>query len=56
MLVIGFHGALEVDRFVKPLLTFIVLGWMIWLTIKPERWVALLRAPSPAAEKEMAGL
>ncbi len=56
VLVIGFHGALEVDRFVKPLLTFIVLGWMIWLTIKPERWVALLRAPSPAAEKEMAGL
>jgi hypothetical protein len=50
-LVIGFHGALEVDRALKPLLTFIILGWMIWLTLVPERWVELLRpgtsVPSP---------
>lgn len=42
-LVIGFHGALEVDRALKPLLTFIILGWMIWLTIEPTRWVELFR-------------
>lgn len=47
VLVIGFHGALEFDRFVKPLLTFIVLGWMIWLTIEPQRWVALLAPHTP---------
>ena len=53
-LVIGFHGALEVDRALKPLLTFIILGWMIWLTWVPERWLELFR-PAAAAEKEMAG-
>ena len=53
VLVIGFHGALEVDRALKPLLTFIVLGWMIWLTWVPERWVELMRPV--AAEKEIAG-
>jgi hypothetical protein len=42
-LVIGFHGALEVDRALKPLLTFIVLGWMIWLTVEPRRFEELLR-------------
>ncbi|MDO9413402.1 MAG: glycosyltransferase 87 family protein [Pseudolabrys sp.] len=47
VLVIGFHGALEFDRFVKPLLTFIVLGWMIWMTIEPQRWVALLTLHAP---------
>lgn len=41
-LVIAFHGALEVDRVVKPLLAFVVLGWMIWMTIDPRRWVELL--------------
>ena len=45
-LAIGFHGALEVDRVLKPLLTFIVMGWLIWLTWEPKRWVALLQ---PAA-------
>ena len=55
VLVIGFHGALEIDRALKPFLTFIILGWMIWLTMVPERWVELMRAPVPAAEKEMAG-
>ncbi len=43
-LVIGFHGALGVDRVLKPFLTFIVLGWLIWLTLEPKRWVALLTA------------
>jgi hypothetical protein len=47
VLVIGFHAALEVDRALKPLLTFIILGWMIWLTIEPRRWVELL-GPEPA--------
>jgi hypothetical protein len=50
VLVIGFHGALEVDRFLKPLLTFVVLGWLIWLTLQPARWVELL-----APKNEMAG-
>lgn len=53
-LVIGFHGALEVDRALKPLLTFIILGWMIWLTWVPERWLELFR-PVASPEKEMAG-
>jgi hypothetical protein len=48
VLVIGFHGALEVDRAVKPLLTFIILGWMIWLTIEPARWVDLIKPALPA--------
>ncbi|MBI1204242.1 MAG: DUF2029 domain-containing protein [Rhodopseudomonas sp.] len=43
VLVIGFHGALEVDRVLKPFLTFIVLGWLIRLTVEPQRWVALLQ-------------
>lgn len=47
-LVIGFHGALEVDRVVKPLLTFIALGWMIWMTVEPARWDDLLRPGLPA--------
>jgi hypothetical protein len=51
VLVIGFHGALEVDRALKPLLTFIILGWMIWLTWVPERWLALFR---PGHERETA--
>lgn len=55
VLVIGFHGALEFDRFVKPLLTFVILGWMIWLTWVPERWVEVLRAPVQAPERVMAG-
>lgn len=46
VLIIAFHGALEVDRVVKPLLAFIVLGWMIYLTIDMRRWVDLL---GPAA-------
>jgi hypothetical protein len=45
-LAIGFHGALEVDRVLKPFLTFIILGWLIWLTLEPRRWIELLR---PAA-------
>ena len=49
VLVIGFHAALAVDRALKPLLTFIILGWMIWLTIEPARWVELLRLPDRAA-------
>ena len=43
VLVIGFHGALEVDRALKPALTFIILGWMIWLTIGSARWIDLFR-------------
>ena len=46
VLVIAFHGALEVDRVVKPFLAFVVLGWMIWMTLDVRRWVALL---GPAA-------
>jgi hypothetical protein len=42
-LAIGFHGALEVDRVLKPFLTFIILGWLIWLTLEPRRWIELLR-------------
>lgn len=49
VLAIGFHGALEVDRALKPLLTFIVLGWMIWLTIEPSRWEELFRTPDRVA-------
>jgi hypothetical protein len=41
-LVIAFHGALEVDRVVKPVLAFVVLGWMIWMTVDMRRWVDLL--------------
>ncbi|MBS0249161.1 MAG: DUF2029 domain-containing protein [Proteobacteria bacterium] len=41
-LAIDFHGALAVDRVLKPVLAFIVLGWMIWLTIDMRRWVDLL--------------
>jgi hypothetical protein len=52
--VIGFHGALEVDRVLKPFLTFIILGWLIRLTMKPERWVALLNAGA-APETPTAG-
>lgn len=55
VLAIGFYWNLEIDRVLKPFLTLIVLGWLVWLTLVPERWVELLRAPSPAPEKEMAG-
>jgi hypothetical protein len=48
VLVIGFHGAHEVDRALKPLLTFIILGWMIWLTLEPARWIELLKPELPA--------
>ena len=41
-LVIGFHGALVVDRALKPFLTFVFLGWLIWLTLEPSRWLELL--------------
>ena len=41
-LVIDFHGALAVDRVLKPVLAFVVLGWMIWMTIDMRRWVELL--------------
>ena len=43
----SFHGALEVDRALKPLLTFIILGWMIWLTLEPGRWIELLKPELP---------
>lgn len=55
VLIIGFHWSLAIDRALKPFLTSIVFGWMIWLTLVPERWVELLRAPAPVPEKEMAG-
>ncbi len=48
VLVIGFHGALGVDRALKPLLTFIILGWMIRLTLEPARWIELLKPELPA--------
>lgn len=51
-LIIGFHGALAVDRALKPLLTFVFLGWLIWLTIEPARWVELLKPESDAAKAE----
>ena len=41
-LVIDFHGALAVDRVLKPALAFIVLGWMIYMTVDMRRWVELL--------------
>ena len=49
-LAIDFHGALAVDRVLKPVLAFIVLGWMIWLTIDMRRWVDLL-GPAAAERK-----
>lgn len=49
-LAIDFHGALAVDRVLKPVLAFIVLGWMIWLTIDMRRWVDLL-GPAAAQSK-----
>lgn len=49
-LLIDFHGALAVDRVLKPVLAFIVLGWMIWLTIDMRRWVELL-GPTAAQSK-----
>ena len=49
-LLIDFHGALAVDRVLKPVLAFIVLGWMIWLTIDMRRWVDLL-GPAAAQSK-----
>ena len=52
---IGFHGALAVDRALKPFLTFIVLGWLIWLTLEPTRWVELLRPESEGAEEGRPG-
>ena len=55
VLAIGVHWNLAIDRALKPFVTLCVLGWMTWLTMKPERWVELLRAPMPVAEKEMAG-
>ena len=51
-LIIGFHGALAVDRALKPFLTFIVLGWLIWLTIEPARWVELLGPESGTAKEK----
>jgi hypothetical protein len=50
VLLIDFHGALAVDRVLKPVLAFIVLGWMIWLTIDMRRWVELL-GPTAAQSK-----
>ena len=50
VLLIDFHGALAVARVLKPVLAFIVLGWMIWLTIDMRRWVDLL-GPAAAQSK-----
>ncbi len=50
-LAIGFHGHLAVDRALKPFLTSIVAAWLIWLTIKPARWLELLD-PGSAPERE----
>lgn len=50
-LVIGFHWPLAVDRSLKPFLTSIVAAWLIWLTIKPARWLELL-GPGSAPERE----
>lgn len=49
-LAIGFHVALAVDRALKPLLALIILGWLLWLTVEPARWVALLAPESGAAK------
>lgn len=43
VLVIGFHGALAVDRVLKPFLTSLVFIWLIWMTLEPARWVELLQ-------------
>ncbi len=53
-LIIGFHGALAVDRAIKPFLTFIFLGWLTWLTIEPARWVELVE-PAVRAERPREG-
>jgi hypothetical protein len=49
-LLIDFHGALAVDRVLKPVLAFIVLGWMIWMTIDMRRWVELLGPAARSAD------
>jgi hypothetical protein len=50
-LVIGFHGALAVDRALKPFLAFVFLSWLIWLTLEPTRWVELLKSEGDGAEE-----
>jgi glycosyl transferase family 87 len=55
VIVVGFHWNLEIDRALKPLLTFIILGWLIWLSIEPSRWAALLNDASAAPQTKGPG-
>jgi hypothetical protein len=54
VLVIGYEWWwFDIDRVLKPAVVFVVSGWLIWLTVRPERWRELIGdavvAPSPPA-------
>ncbi len=42
VLVLGFSVSFPVDRVTKPFVVTLIYLWLIWLTLKPERWRELL--------------
>ena len=48
VLVLGFSVSFPVDRVTKPFVVTLVYAWLIWLTLKPQRWRELLGEPAAA--------
>jgi len=42
VLVLGFSISFPIDRVTKPFVVTLVYVWLIWLTLKPQRWRELL--------------
>jgi hypothetical protein len=47
VLVLGFSVSFAVDRVTKPFVVTLIFIWLIWLTLRPQRWRDLLAEPSP---------
>jgi len=46
--VLGFSVSFPVDRVTKPFVVTLIYAWLIWLTLKPQRWRELLGEPAAA--------
>ncbi len=47
VLVLGFSVSFPVDRVTKPFVVTLIYVWLIWLTLKPQRWRELLAETPP---------
>jgi hypothetical protein len=45
-LVLGCSISFSIDRALKPAVVAIVYAWLIWLTVKPQRWLGLIGVQS----------